>query len=221
MGDAVDLRHRDSRRRVPLRRELAVLEGDQLVEVGRALRVPERLEQIPLADLPAGGQHDLPAGDGHRALHGEQALVDRRLDARGRQGAEVLAGHGIARPPREVDDAGDAHLLGHGELLALEPDEHAGRRGCVLDVAPAAVDRLVLLRVELRLPVGLGRHLIVVAQDRVDLRAGVVVALAGEPARQMPAVRQVGRDDQAVIGLIAGSARGCGHIPSVPSDTSN
>ena len=189
MGDAVDLRHCHRRGRVALRGELAVLEGDEFVEVGGPLRVPKRLEQIPLADLPAGGQHDLPAGDRHRALHGEQALVDRRLDARGRQGAEVLAGDGITRPPREVDDPANAHLLGDGELLALEADEHAGRRGRVLDVAPAAVDRLVLLGSRLRLPVGLGRHLIVVAEDRVDLLARVIVALAGEPARQMPAVR--------------------------------
>jgi len=117
----------------------------------------------------------------------------------------VLAGDRAAGTPRQVCHAGDPHLSRDREELALEPDEYAGPGGRVLDVAPASVDRFVLIGVELANALLLGAHLVVVAQERVDLLAGVVVPFTGEAAGQVPARRKVGPDEQAVVGLIAGS----------------
>jgi hypothetical protein len=52
----------------------------------------------------------------------------------------------------------------------------------VLDITPSAVDRLVLLGVELCLLLLTSDGLVVVAEQGVDLAAGVVGSLAGEPA---------------------------------------
>src|SRR5665811_1063065 len=93
-----------------------------------------------------------------------------------------LAGDRVAGSPGQVDDAGDADLVGARVWLALEPEEHTSRGVGVLDVAPSAVDRLVLLGVELCLLLLTGDGLVVIAEQDVDLAAGVVGSLAGEPA---------------------------------------
>ena len=92
----------------------------------------------------------------------------------------------------------------------------------MLDVTPTAVDRLVLLRVELRLPV-LGSHdLIVIAERLIKEHARILGALPRKTVRQVPPVRQIVLHEQSVIGLVAGAMTGgCGHVPILASNTSN
>jgi hypothetical protein len=90
---------------------------------------------------------------------------------------------GLPWSPRKVDDAGDADLFGDGEEVSLQPDEHPGLRAGVFDVAPAAVDGFVLVRVVLRSLLLLGGGLVVVADDGVDLVAGVVVTFPRKTRR--------------------------------------
>ena len=67
----------------------------------------------------------------------------------------------------------------------------------------------------LGLPVLVAYELVVVAEDAVDVAAGIVVALAGEPTGQMPTFGQVVLDEQAVVGLVAGARSASGHVPSL------
>ena len=184
-----------------------MLEGDQFVEVGCSFWVAEGLEQVPLAHLVAGGEGDLAAGDGVGAFHGEQPLVDRSFDAGGWQLAQELAGDRVARSPRQVDDSRDPHLLGDGEHLPLEADHDAGVGLGVLDVAPAAIGGFVLVGGRLRLALLLGSERVVVAEDRIDFVARVVLALAGKAVGQIPALGQVVMGEQAVIALVTVARR--------------
>ena len=161
----------------------------------------EGFEQVALGDLPSAGQGDLSPRDRVLALHGEQTLVDRGLDLSSRQLSEEPTGNGGTGTPGEIDDSSDADFLGHGEHLTLQTEKYARARAGVLDVTPATVCRLVLRGVILLDRTGGRRSRLVVAQERVDLRTGIVATLAGESGGQMPPLSQVVLPDQTVRAL--------------------